>query len=75
MRGQKYAAVAQDSFGYDDNPSARWEKGAEYEAYDNGHTLTIASEYGGNVYLIDKAREWFWNNFTFTKSVEEGAEQ
>ncbi|WP_411736076.1 hypothetical protein [Paenibacillus sp. M2] len=74
MRGQKYAAVAQDDFHYDDNPWLQWEKDAEYAAYDDGHTLTIASEAGGNVYLIDKSREWFWNNFTFTKVGGEGAD-
>lgn len=75
MRGQKYSAVAHDDFHYDDNPLLRWEKGADYVAYDDGHTLTIASEAGGNVYLIDKAREWFQNNFTFNKTVEEGADK
>jgi hypothetical protein len=75
VRGQKYAAVAHDDFHYDSNPLARWENGAEYEAYDDGHTLTISSETGGNVYLIGEAREWFRNNFTFNSAVKEGSEK
>ena len=74
MAKVKYTAISDGDYFFDDYPDLVWKTGESYEAFDDGKTLVIASEYG-QFNLINKSRQWMFDNFRFesTESPSEAA--
>ncbi|MNE29888.1 hypothetical protein D3C80_1233840 [compost metagenome] len=49
------------------NSMLSWITTAEYDAEDDGTTLILASEFGGNCILTKDSRQWFFDHFIVTK--------
>lgn len=77
MAKLKYIAKSKEDLRYPNSPlypNILWVKDGEYEATDDGSTLSIATEEDGAFHLIGHAREWFWERFEFVLAPKEGAD-
>jgi hypothetical protein len=66
---KRFTAVALDTYQYDEYPRPNWIRGQQYEATDDGHTLTLSSE-TGNFYFAGKARDEIREMFRFEEAIE-----
>jgi hypothetical protein len=67
---KRFKAIALDTYQYDEYPTPNWIKDECYEAKDDGHTLTLASE-TGNFYFAGEARDRIMHELFQFEEVDE----